>query len=124
MNITVSNASQNPIYEQIAEQYKKLILSQALQPGDCLPSIRSLAKALGISVITTKRAYEELEKEGYIESVAGKGSFVSKDNKEFLREKKLSILESKMMEIINEGRILNIGLQGLKMMMEVMYREA
>lgn len=124
MDITVINASQEPIYEQIAKQYKKLILSQELQPGDCLPSIRSLAKELGISVITTKRAYEELEKEGYIESVAGKGCFVSKDNKEFLREKKLSMLEEKMMELITEGRMLNIGLQGLKMMMEVMYREA
>lgn len=124
MDITVSNASQEPIYEQIAQQYKKRILSQDLKPGDCLPSIRSLAKELGISVITTKRAYEELEKEGYIESVAGKGCFVSKENKEFLREKKLSMLEQKMTELINEGRMLNIGLQGLKMMMEVMYREA
>ena len=80
MDIIISNASGKPIYEQIVSQIKQLILSNALQAGDALPSMRLLAKDLRISVITTKRAYEELEREGFIETIVGKGSFVASKN--------------------------------------------
>ena len=86
MDIIISNASGKPIYEQITVQIKSQILSGALTAGDALPSMRTLAKELRISVITTKRAYEDLERDGFIETVAGKGSFVASKNAEFLRE--------------------------------------
>jgi len=123
MDITVSNSAHEPIYEQIASQIKKLIINQQLKPGEGLPSIRKLAADLHISVITTKRAYDELEKEGFIETVIGKGCFVSKENKDFIREKRIRMVEDKLSEAIKDSRILNIGLQGLKVMLEVLYRE-
>ena len=86
MKILISNSSDEPIYEQIASQIKSLILKNELKEGEILPSIRNLAKELGISVITTKRAYEELEKEGFTETVRGKGTFVAAQNKEFMKE--------------------------------------
>lgn len=123
VDITVKSSSHEPIYEQIADQIKKMIINQQLKPGESLPSIRKLAADLNISVITTKRAYDELEKEGYIETVVGKGCFVSGENTEFIKEKKLKMVEDKLSEVIKESRVLNIGLQGLKMMLEVLYRE-
>ena len=93
MDIIISNASNNPIYEQIYSQIKSSILSGRLQEGDMLPSIRALAKDLRISVITTKRAYDELEKDGYIHTVAGKGCFVAEKNTELIREENLRQLE-------------------------------
>ena len=84
--IKLSNASDKPIYEQITEQLKQAILSGTLLPGDALPSIRMLAKELKISVMTTKRAYSDLERDGFIETVAGKGSFVAKRNQDFLKD--------------------------------------
>ena len=89
MDIIISNSSSKPIYEQIISQMKGLILSGAIAAGDALPSIRFLAKELRISVITTKRAYEELEQEGFIVTIPGKGSFVSEKNTEFVREEQL-----------------------------------
>ncbi len=123
MDITVNGSTHEPIYEQISEQIKGLIINQQLKPGEALPSIRRLAGELNISVITTKRAYDELEKEGFIETIVGKGCFVSKDNKDFIKEKKIRMVEDKLTEVIKESRVLNIGLQGLKMMLEVLYRE-
>lgn len=123
MDITVNGSTHEPIYEQISEQIKGLIINQQLKPGEALPSIRRLAGELNISVITTKRAYDELEKEGFIETIVGKGCFVSKDNKDFIKEKKIRMVEDKLAEVIKESRVLNIGLQGLKMMLEVLYRE-
>lgn len=124
MDITLNNSTHEPIYEQIANQIKALVINQKLKPGESLPSIRKLAAELHISVITTKRAYDELEKEGFIVTVVGKGCFVSKENKEFIREKKMRMVEDKLSEVIKDSRTLNIGLQGLKMMLEVLYREA
>ena len=89
MDIIIQNTSGKPIYEQITAQIKNQILSGALQAGDALPSMRLLAKELRISVITTKRAYEELERDGFIETVTGKGSFVAAQNAELLREEAL-----------------------------------
>ncbi|EDZ56873.1 transcriptional regulator, GntR family [Bacillus cereus H3081.97] len=89
--------------------------------GDQLPSIRSLAKELQISVITTKRAYEELEKEGYIETVAGKGTYVSRKNNELLKEQRLRLLESKAEEIVNESKALQLSLEELQQMIACLY---
>ncbi len=86
MNIIIANSSPDPIYEQICQQIKNSIVKRDLTPGELLPSIRNLARELRISVITTKRAYEELEREGFIETVGGKGTFVSLHNTELLRE--------------------------------------
>ncbi len=99
MNLIISNSSGQPIYEQICQQIKQLIQTGRLTPGQALPSIRLLAKDLRISVITTKRAYEELEREGYVYTVAGKGSFVAERNPELLREENLRAIEAHMEEI-------------------------
>ena len=100
MDIIISNASQQPIYEQIYLQIKNQIIAGMLAEGDALPSIRSLAKDLRISVITTKRAYDELEQEGFIYTVAGKGCFVAEQNTQLIRENHLKQIEAKMMEIL------------------------
>jgi GntR family transcriptional regulator len=123
MDIIISNSSADPIYEQIVQQIKKEILTGELQEGEALPSIRSLAKELQISVITTKRAYTELEREGLIETVGGKGSFVAGQNKELLREKRLSILEEKLAEVIEEAKLLQISRRELTEMLEVLSEE-
>ena len=99
MHLMISNSSGQPIYEQICRQIKQLIQSGALTPGEALPSIRLLARDLRISVITTKRAYEELEREGYLYTVAGKGSFVAARNPELMREEQLRAIEAHMEEI-------------------------
>ncbi|MFD3274068.1 GntR family transcriptional regulator [Paenibacillus dendritiformis] len=111
MNIIISNASNDPIYIQIRNQIRQSILSGELRAGDSLPSIRQLAKDLQVSVITTKRAYEELEKEKLIDSVKGKGCFVSGANKDFIREQRMKQLEEKMIELIQESKELSMSQQ-------------
>ena len=123
MKIVISNASPDPIYEQITRQIKSQIISNDLKEGESLPSIRKLAKELQISVITTKRAYEELEKEGFIDTVSGKGSFVAAQNKEFLREKKMKIVEEKLSEAVSEARTLGISIKDLRQMLLLLYEE-
>jgi len=123
VNIVISNSSPDPIYEQISRQIRNLIIKGELQPGEMLPSIRSLARDLQISVITSKRAYEELERDGYIVSVAGKGSFVATQNPEILREKRMSIIEEKLAEVVREGKLLDIGIEELHQMLDLLYEE-
>lgn len=123
MRLIISNSSQEPIYEQISKQIKNLIIRGELSEGEALPSIRGLAQELQISVITTKRAYEELEREGFIETVPGKGSFVSSQNKELLKEKRIKMIEEKMGEIVAEGKSLGISLEELKEMLKLLYEE-
>ena len=101
MNIVVSNTSGVPIYEQIAKAIKNEILSGDLKENSALPSIRSLASELRVSVITTKRAYEELERDGFIYTLPGKGSYVAEQNKELLMEEKLREIEEKLGEAID-----------------------
>ena len=113
MNIIISNASSDPIYIQILNQIRQSILSGELHAGDSIPSIRQLAKDLQVSVITTKRAYEELEKENLIDSVVGKGCFVSGASKDFIREQYMKRLEEKMIDIIRESKELNMSQQDL-----------
>lgn len=123
MKIIVSNSSPDPIYEQVSSQVKAQIISGELREGESLPSIRKLAHDLQISVITTKRAYEELEKEGFIDTVEGKGSFVAMQNKELLREKKMKIVEGKMAEAVEEARLLGITRAELEEMLGLLYGE-
>jgi len=123
MNIVISNASPDPLYEQIAKQIKNNILKGELSPGDLLPSIRSLAKELQISVITTKRAYEELEREGFVESVTGKGSYVAGQSSAILKEKRLKIVEEKLAQAVTDSRALGIGLEELQEMLTLLFEE-
>lgn len=121
MKILISNSSSEPIYEQIASQIKSLILKNELKEGEILPSIRNLAKELGISVITTKRAYEELEKEGFTETVRGKGTFVAAQNKELMKENKLKIIEEKLLDAVSESKMLGLELDDLIKMLKILY---
>ena len=123
MNIIISNSSEKPIYEQITDQIKNDIFSGELEEEDALPSIRNLAKELRISVITTKRAYEELERDGFIETVAGKGSYVSGQNKDLIREKRLTAIEEKLMEVVAESKFLNLSLEEVQSMLSILYTE-
>ena len=120
MKIIISNAKNQPIYEQIYEQIKNLIITEELEAGQMLPSIRGLAKDLRISVITTKRAYEELEKEGFIYTVAGKGSFVAPKNVELLREENLKKIEAYMQEIQKLAVSCGLGLEDIIEMFRVL----
>ena len=117
MNIIISNSSDQPIYEQITDQIKNRIMRGELKGGDALPSMRTLAKDLHISVITTKRAYEELEKDGYINTVPGKGSFVAPRNLELLREEYLQKIESHMLEIWSLAEVCGLGFSDLAEML-------
>lgn len=104
MELIIRNNSGQPIYDQISGQIKAQILSGALSPGDALPSIRGLAKDLKISVITTKRAYDELEAQGLINTVAGKGCFVAEQNLELVRAQQLQQLSARLAEAVELGR--------------------
>lgn len=123
MNIILSQSSGEPIYEQIRQQIQRQILQGELLPGESLPSIRQLAKDLQISVITTKRAYEELEKEGLIDSVVGKGSFVSGLNREYIREQQLKQFEMKLSEAVREARHLGITVEEAVEAVKALYEE-
>ena len=123
MDIIISNSSGKPIYEQIVDQVKEQIMAGALAAGDALPSMRLLAKELRISVITTKRAYEELEREGFLENVPGKGCFVAPQNRELLREAQLRRVEEKLTQAIEEARRGAVSLEELKEMLTELYQE-
>jgi len=123
VRIVISNASADPIYEQIAQQIRAQILSGDLSEGDLLPSIRKLAKELQIGVITTKRAYEELEREGFINTVGGKGTFVAAQNLEFLREKKMKAVEEKLAEVVDQAQLLGVGPEQIIEMLRILYDE-
>jgi len=123
IKIILSNASSDPIYIQIMNQIRQSILSGELRAGDTLPSIRQLAKDLQVSVITTKRAFEELEKEQLIDTVVGKGSYVSGANKNFIREQRMKRLEEKMLEIIRESKELNMSRQDVIDHLTLLYEE-
>lgn len=123
MQLLISNNSKEPIYEQITKQVKQLILTGKLPEGAALPSIRQLAKDLQVSVITTKRAYAELEKDGFIYSIVGKGSFVSEGNKELLEETRLKAIEDQLTEIISNSKALGISLPQLIEMLTLLFEE-
>jgi len=121
MDIIISNASGKPIYEQITSQIKTLILNGTLREGEPLPSMRLLAKELRISVITTKRAYEELERDGFIETVTGRGSFVAGKNLEFVREEHLRMIEEKLQEAVNLAKTADIKTEEMIELLKLLY---
>lgn len=122
MEILISNASNRPIYDQIAEQIKNKIITGELAPGDALPSMRALAKALRISVITTKRAYADLERDGFIETVAGKGSYVAQKNTEFIREENYRKIEQHLEAVIDLSRSCDLTLSDLTELLTLLYK--
>lgn len=123
MRIIISNSSKEPIYEQIKRQIKESILRGELKENELLPSIRQLAKDLQISVITTKRAYDDLEQEGLIVSIVGKGSYVAGQNREYVREMRLRWIEEKLAEVVVESKALNVTLPELIQMLELLYED-
>ena len=123
LDILISNSSPVALYEQIETQIKNQILNGNLKPGDPLPSIRSLAKELKVSIITSKRAYEELEKEGFIETVIGKGTFVSGSNSERLREAAMAEMEDKLEAVIISAKALGVTLDECIEILKSIYEE-
>jgi GntR family transcriptional regulator len=123
MDIIISNASGVPIYEQIEEQIKSQIMTGELSAGDALPSMRVLAKELRISVITTKRAYEDLERDGFIESVVGKGSFVKGVNAEIMRENTLYAIEELLDKAADRAVMGKVSLEEMQEMLRLIYEE-
>lgn len=123
MHIIISNSSEKPLYEQIIEQIKSLIMTGDLKEGDALPSMRLLAKDLRISVITTKRAYEELEREGFIVTVTGKGSFVAGANQELIREQHYRNMEEYLQKAVETAKISGIALEELLEILTLLYKE-
>ncbi|HJD24048.1 MAG TPA: GntR family transcriptional regulator [Firmicutes bacterium] len=123
MNIIIRNTGEAPIYEQIVVQIKNAILSGELAEGEPLPSIRLLAKELRISVITTKRAYEELERDGFIVTMSGKGSFVAPQNLELLREEQRRALEQHLTQAVAAAKAAGISRQELTELLALLYED-
>ena len=123
MDIIISNTSDKPIYEQITIQIKTMIMSGRLKEGDSLPSMRTLAKELRISVITTKRAYEDLERDGFINTVVGKGSFVKAADTRLVREEKLKQIEELISKAVSLAQQSGIKREEVEEILEVIYQE-
>ena len=121
MDIILSSTSDEPIYQQIITQIKAQIISGKLAAGDALPSMRLLATKLRISVITTKRAYEELERAGYIETIASKGCYVKLQNSDFLREEVIQQTEELLAKACQKGKMCELSLEEMKEMLELVY---
>jgi len=123
MDIIISNNASKPIYEQITTQIKAMIMSGKLQPGEAIPSMRSLAKSIHVSVITVQKAYEDLQRDGFIETTVGRGSFVSAQNKEFYQEEQQRIAEEHLQIAAEIGRGNNISLEKLTELLSLFYLE-
>ena len=123
LDIIISNSSNVPLYEQVKEQIKNKIVSNELKAGELLPSIRSLAKDLRISVITTKNAYDELEREGYVETIQGKGTYVANKNTELIKEEQLKKIENLIETAVFIAKISNISKKEVEEMLNILYEE-
>lgn len=121
MDIIISNNVSKPIYEQINSQIRQAIMSGELRPGELLPSMRALAKSLHISVITAQHAYEELQRDGFIETVSGKGTFVASQNQDFIREEKLRQVEEYLIQAAEIGRCNGISMEKLMELLRLFY---
>ena len=124
MQILISHHSKEPIYEQIVQQIKKAILANELPAGFALPSMRNIAKELEVSLITTKRAYDELEKLGLIYSVVGKGSFVREQNKEMILQRKQKVIEEQLSQAIINSKEIGLNLEDIQALVAILYEEA
>lgn len=123
MQILISNHTTKPIYEQITSQIKALVMSGELQTGDPIPSMRSLAKSLHISVITVQKAYEDLQRDGFIETTVGRGSFISAQNRDFIQEEQQRLAEMHLQEAAEIGRTNGISLEILTELLTLFYAE-
>lgn len=123
MDIIISSSSTKPIYEQITSQVKAQVMSGRLKQGDPIPSMRALAKSLHISVITVQRAYEDLQRDGFIETAVGKGSFISADNKTFWQEEQQRLAEEHLAKAVEIGKSCGISCEKLKEILEMFYEE-
>ena len=123
MEIIISNNANKPIYEQITSQIKAMIMSGELQAGEAIPSMRALAKSLHVSVITVQNAYEDLQRDGFIETTVGRGSFVSAQNKEFYQEEQQRLAEEHLQTAAEIGRVSNIPLAKLIELLTLFYQE-
>ena len=123
MDIIITNSSNIPLYEQVKEQIKNKIVSNELKTGELLPSIRSLAKDLRISVITTKNAYVELEREGYVETIPGKGTYVANKNKELIKEEQLQKIEGLIDTAVSIAKISGISKEEIREMLDILFEE-
>ena len=123
MEIIISNSSDKPIYEQICVQIKSMVMNGTLSAGEALPSMRALAKDLHISVITVQRAYEDLTRDGFLETVSGKGSFVAAQNREFIQEEQLRIAEGLLQKAAEIGRAHGIGYEQMANILKLFYEE-
>lgn len=121
MDIIISNSSNDPIYLQIVNQIKGMIMSGELSPGDALPSMRNLAMQMRVSLITTKRAYEELERDGFIETYTGRGSFVKAQNPEFLREENLRQIEKLLTEVVDKAQMSGVTKEEMKDILDMLF---
>lgn len=121
MVIILKSSSDEPIYQQIVSQIKAQIMGGELAAGEALPSMRMLAQQLRISVITTKRAYEELEKDGFIETIAGKGCYVKAQNTDFLREESVRQTEEMLAKACQKARMCGLSLDDMKEILELVY---
>ena len=123
MDIIISNSSDKPIYEQVSSQIKNKIMNGTLEAGEMLPSMRALARDLHISVITVQRAYEDLTRDGFIETVSGKGSFVASQNKEIIQEEQLRKAEELLQQVVDIGRSHGISFEQMANILRMMYEE-
>lgn len=123
MEIIISNNADKPIYEQITSQIKAMIMSGELQTGEAIPSMRALAKAIHVSVITVQKAYEDLQRDGFIETTVGRGSFVAARNKEFYQEEQQRLAEGYLQKAAEIGRVSNIPLSKLTELLAIFYDE-
>lgn len=123
MEIIISSNTNKPIYEQITEQIKAMVMSGELQHGEPIPSMRALAKSLHISVITVQRAYEDLQRDGFIETTVGKGSFISANSKEFYQEEQQKAIEEHLLQSVDIARKCGIQMEKLIELIKIFYQE-
>lgn len=123
MDIYIVSDSSLPLYEQITNQIKEQILQGKIEQGSLLPSIRMMAKELKVSIITVKRAYEDLEEEGYVHTVPGKGTYISMENKERLRELRISQIEEQIEELVSVAKSIDMSLEEIQERVRIFYEE-
>lgn len=123
MEIIISSNSAKPIYEQITSQMKSMIMSGELKTGDPIPSMRSLAKTIHVSVITVQKAYEDLTRDGFIETAVGRGSFVAAQNKDFIKEEQQKLIEEHLVQAAEIARTNGIELEQITKLLQIFYEE-